>query len=117
MPTKTTKTPYPPGRVCPMCGHTVGRHDTMLYCHPECDQNELARYDMRAQKMPSEIQTTIYQPSRQELLEMAIVELGKPVPSTKGMDPKAVALRLHAELSRRIHLAEMVRLKGVICDV
>lgn len=42
----TAKTPYPPGRVYPMCGHTVGRHDTMLYCHPECDQNELARYDL-----------------------------------------------------------------------
>lgn len=67
--------------------------------------------------MTEQFQTTIYQLSRQELLEMAIVELGKPIPSTKGMDPKAVALRLHAELSRRIHLAETVRLKGVIGDV
>lgn len=46
---QTTMTPYPPGRVCPMCGHTVGRHDTMLYCHPACDQNELARYDASAE--------------------------------------------------------------------
>lgn len=58
--------------------------------------------------------TTVYRPSRQEILEMAIAELGRPIPSTKGMDPKAKALRLHAELSRRIQLAETVRMRGVM---
>jgi len=50
--------------------------------------------------------TTVWQPTREELFEIALCELSKPVPSTKGMDPKARALRLHAELTSRIDLAK-----------
>jgi len=49
--------------------------------------------------------TTIWKPTREELLEIALRDVSKPIPSTKGMDPKARALRLHAELYGRISLA------------
>lgn len=51
--------------------------------------------------------TTIWQPLRGELFEIALHDLSKPVPTTKGMDPKARCLRLHAELRARIGLAKM----------
>lgn len=35
----------------------------------------------------------------------ALAQLGAPAPSTKGMDPKARAQRLHAEIERRIRIA------------
>ena len=36
------KTPYPPNRVCPLCGAAVEREDGALYCvgQPECPNNE-----------------------------------------------------------------------------
>lgn len=40
-----------------------------------------------------------------DLLRMALLKLARPTPSTKGMDPKARAQRLHAELERRIKIA------------
>ena len=38
-----SRTPYPPGRICPVCGSPVGRHDGALFCIPRvgCPRDEL----------------------------------------------------------------------------
>ena len=51
--------------------------------------------------------TTIWKATREELFAMALHELAKPIPPTTGMDPKARALRLHAELMARISVAKV----------
>lgn len=46
------------------------------------------------------------EPSDTEVRMIAALEqLGAPIPSTKGMDPRARAQRLHAEMERRIRIA------------
>jgi hypothetical protein len=47
-----------------------------------------------------------YVVSRKERMDRALFILTQPVPSTKGMAPKDRALRLHAELERRIAIAK-----------
>lgn len=55
----------------------------------------------------------IMRPSREQLLEQALLRLTGHIPSTKGMDPKTRAQRLHAELERRIALAkDALRIDG-----
>ena len=43
----TTRTPFPPGRICPECGSPVSRHDGLLYCIPRvgCPRDELAAWE------------------------------------------------------------------------
>jgi hypothetical protein len=53
--------------------------------------------------------TIIVKPTREELMRQALGRLSAPVPSTKGMDPRTRADRLHAELERRIAIAKAAR--------
>lgn len=48
----------------------------------------------------------IERPTEAALLRLALAKLSLSVPSTKGMGPKDQALRLRAEMERRIKIAQ-----------